>query len=156
MKKVCWFLILVLLLGCFAGCHQQPAAGAALTHAQKSEIEDAWKKAHSGKFPGWYNKESGDAGGFVCYGTDNGYTILMKNPNGGFDMLTSNDVAGYTFKMPHPFSMYAYKGGEFHDLNDAYRKGFISQDAIAAAFQAHKEYVCSAYPELATIWDYDK
>ena len=154
MRKIALLLAVILLLGCLAGCHQQPAAGAALTHAQKSEIENAWKESHSGKFPGWYDWEDKTADGFVFLATDNGYHILLLNPKNTNNMEARRNIAGKIFRMPHSFSMYAYKNGEFTNLSAAYGSGYVSDEGIAAAFEVYKEFVCTAFPNLASAYGY--
>ena len=154
MKRVCWLLILVILLGCFAGCHQQPVEGSALSNSQKSEIKNAWKNAHEGDFPGWYDRNGPYTHGLVYLGTDNGYHMLLLSPMNVLDAVSNINIAGKNFKMPHSFSMYAFKNGEFTNLSSAYRKGYVSDEGIANAFERYKEYVCSAYPKIADILGY--
>ena len=155
MKKVCLLLILVLLLGCFAGCQAAPVEGTALTDSQKNEIEAAWRNAHTGDFPGWYDRDSHYTHGLVYCGTDNGYHILLLSPENYLNWEDSKTFAGKTFQMPHSFSMYAFKYGEFTDLYDAYNNGHVSDEGIAQAFEMYMEYFRSAYPQLLSYYGYE-
>ena len=152
MRKICWFLALVLLFGCFVGCQNSQE----LSLSQKNEIEKAWGKASIGGFPGWYDKDKNDPSGVICYGMDNGYVILMVNPIMDYCVLGKERIAGYKFAMPNRFYMYAYKNGEFYDLHSAYYEGYVSKEGIARAFEAHKEYICREFPGIAKIEGYDK
>ena len=155
MKKVCWLLILVLVIGCFVGCQDAPPAQM-LSLQTKKAIENAWDTKTMGPFPGWYDKEGNHPYGLVYYCTISGYTILMRETGTSFGPYSEIRIANYEFKSGDIFHLCAYKNGEFMQLEDAYNKGLISQEDILVIFEAHKAYVCEAFSELAKNWGYDK
>ena len=150
MKKICLFLALILLLGCFAGCQSAKE----LSSSQKNAIADSWnRQTNMGSFPGWYDQENGHPYGLAYYGTANGYSILMYNTGTSMGEHVIS-IEEYDFKLVEIFRLYAYKNGNFTALEDAYKEGRISKTAIASTFKAHKEFVCATNPQMAELWGY--
>lgn len=77
---------------------------------------------------------------FRFYGDENGRHILFVKTTKATIPLTVKQIAGSEFSHQGVFSLYAYIDGEFIDLEQAYKKGLISQEAIAAAAKKHVEY----------------
>ena len=132
MKKVCWFLIVVLLLGCFAGCHQQPEVyGESLTSRQRADIEKAYTKQ--------FNGARIDGGGdWRYYGTENGYAFIFVK--GVLTTYYTIEIGPKLFRSGSSFELFAYKDGTFMKLKDAYEQGLVSLEAIESARIIHREY----------------
>ena len=148
MKKVCWLLILVLLLGCFAGCHQQPVEGAersienedgTLSDWMKEEIVDAWAQKYGGPtyeyYHVWWSTEHPDYTAMMYLGTYNGY--VMYSQDSGATAIMHKSIAGYLFEFSSLLRFKAYKDGEFYDLEDLLEQGLIDEEAIRIAHEHH-------------------
>ena len=138
MKRICWLLIITLLLGCLAACQSAgtQAYGDELTQSQKEEIEKAYLKINRDGML-WYDETN--QAGTKYLGSENGYAFLFVH--GAFCMPWKYEIAGYLFEFSSCFILYAYKGGEFYNLEDVYNDGLISVDGIKAAhvaFTAHR------------------
>ena len=151
MRKVCLFLVVVLLLGSFAGC-QAALEGAkgpiqnedgTLADWMKKEIEDHAKK--EGTTITWY-EDTGS--GFRYYGTENGYVFLFC-PGGG-QMTTTKVIGKYKFTYPIEFGLSAYKNGEFYRVEDLYNEGILSDECIERIHDAHYGKGTTP-PPLATV-----
>jgi hypothetical protein len=77
---------------------------------------------------------------FRFYGDENGRHILFVKTTKATIPLTVKQIAGSEFSHQGVFSLYAYIDGEFIDLEQAYKKSLISQEAIAAAAKKHVDY----------------
>ena len=153
MKKVCWLLILVLLLGCFAGCdtdkeenHTEPTKneeyGEALTQSQKNDIIFAWSPTGDDMaFWGWMDDGTG-LGRY--YGTESGYAIVFIPT--ALPIETNIVIGEYAFSHPSGFALMAYRQGSFTKLNDIYEQGLISDDTIRAAWEKHNEIEEQLFP----------
>ncbi|MBO5324221.1 MAG: hypothetical protein J6A88_09040 [Oscillospiraceae bacterium] len=142
MKKVCLFLVFVLLLGCFAGCHPAPVESTersienedgTLSDWMKEEIEAAYKNLG---FQYSWTEDSPKT--LRYYGTDNGYVIFYQRLS-----LTSVGeivIADKTFISNNRFLLLAYKDGELLQLKDVFEQGLISTEAITNTWNKHQEY----------------
>ena len=151
MKKVCWFLIVVLLLGCFAGCHQEPVEGAehsienedgTLSDWMKEEINESWDRKYGKSldaFPGWWSTERPEYTARMYLGTYNGY--VMFSTNTGAEALMKKAIAGYVFKFSSLLDFHAYKDGEFYDLWDLLEQGLINEEAVRIAHEHHTQII---------------
>ena len=138
MKKVCWFLIIVLLLGCFAGCQQARGpienADGTLSDWMKREIESygrtiSWDIC-------WYEENSWS--GVRYYGTENGYVFLF---NHGISSMAKTRVIGeYSFYCPMDFHLLAYKDNALYNVEDLYKDGILSDECIKKIYSAHCAY----------------
>ena len=149
MKKICWLLILVLLISCLSACQssqlEQPYSDR-LTESQKEEIESAWWQAMGGEWV-WYDEER-DGGRY--YGSENGYIFLFKG-----SVFTAKEhlkIADYDFIFGNLFNIYAYKDGTFHKLQDVYRNGDVTESAIRAVWEAHKNHLLENFPTIYDIY----
>ena len=138
MKKVCWFLIVVLLLGCFAGCQQlNPGAkgpiqneDGTLSDWMKEEIAQRWTDVI------WY--EENPMVGTRYYGTENGYVFLFSY---GIACSEKTLVIGeYRFYCASDFDLFAYKDGKFSYVKDLYADGVLSDACIEKIYNIHNRY----------------
>ena len=151
MRKVCWFLIVVLLLGCFAGCHQEPVEGpersienedGTLSDWMKEEIESAFykKSGPNAYFGEWWDPEDPlDILPTMYYGTYNGYVMFGNDV--GLPMTMEKVIAGYTFSFANQHKFHAYKDGEFYDLEELLEQGLIDEEAIRIAHEHYTQIV---------------
>ena len=139
MKKVCWLLILVLVIGCFVGCQEAPAAqrpieneDGTLADWMKAEIE---KLYHDHAHPTY---TFDDPSIIRYYGTDNGYVLVFERT--GHQSMGEVVVADKCFTASWGFWIRAYKDGQFIRIEEAYEQGLISKAAIDKAWEIHQEY----------------
>lgn len=79
---------------------------------------------------------------YLC--AENGYHIIFIE----YDLVELDDgllpvtqkIAGSRFRHSAHFKLYAYKDGAFVELEEAYNKGLVSKEIIAAAAKINKEY----------------
>ena len=143
MKKVCWLLILVLVIGYFVGCQEAPAAQRPIEN-EDGTLAD-WMKAEIshlqyeqvGYSSGWFD-ETGRMMDIYYYGTEDGYVFLFNYGMG--QMSSSKRIGEHTFSCVMEFALYAYKDGQFSSVEDLYNEGIISDECLAEIFRAH----CSA------------
>lgn len=74
---------------------------------------------------------------YLC--AENGYHIIFIEYDNGLKSTTQK-IAGTRFRHSTYFRLYVYKDGEFIDLEEAYNKGLVSKEIIAAAAKINKEY----------------
>ena len=136
MKKVCWLLIFVLVLGCFAGCQRKPEVyGETLTKRQKAKIEEALYEEH--QFPiNWLDDK--DTGNVRYYGGYNGYAVLYVS-SGAFEMPGLIVIGNRRFESRVLFYLLMYKDGMFIHLKDAYEQGIVGDDVIISVREKHLE-----------------
>ena len=85
----------------------------------------------------WCDLEEVQYYGVRYYGDFNGYTIIFRYYT---SMITSDGlrvIAGYEFRHPEQFQIYAYKDGEFHALEDAYQNGWLTDEQIEEIYNIH-------------------
>lgn len=154
MKKLCWLLILVLVIGCFAGCQQAPKGpieneDGTLADWMKEEIDQAhqkrinvqyeengWSEEYTGTLS-WYEPKNASYGNVLYLGTYGGYVMFV------YEELPMNawyekEIAGFTFAFPTIRELQAYKEGQFYVLEDLYMQGVLNNEAIELA---HNHYV---------------
>ena len=148
MKKVCLFLVVVLLLGCFVGCHHLTEESKGPIQNEDGTLADWMKKEieKNGRDITWY--EDGYSSGFRYYGTENGYVFLFC-PGGG-QMTTTKVIGKYKFTYPIEFGLSAYKNGEFYRVEDLYNEGILSDECIERIRDAHYGKGTAA-PPLDTV-----
>ena len=147
MRKICWLLVITLLLGCLAACQSTTGSDqttgplpienedGTLAQWMKDEIVQAYvNEGGSAKDILWAD-ETPSGAGRRYYGTDNGYVILCGI--GGPECRWTIEIGEYVFKYSCHFWLWAYKDGELFQLKDVYEQGLISDDAIQAAWERH-------------------
>lgn len=149
MKKICLLLIITLLLGFMSAC-QNPAGSNQTTEPLPIENEDGtlaqWMKdeitqayvnnGYSIRDVYWAEDSNNEERTYL--GTENGYVILFSV--GGPDAWWSIQIGEYVFEYSCYFYLKAYKDGEFFLLKDVYEQGLISDAAIKAAWEIHRNY----------------
>ena len=151
MRKVCWFLIVVLLLGCLAGCHQQPPTGSEqspefaevtfpdmiklemIAAKRQIEIQKYGKTGHD--MGPWWTPEHPEQDGYMFYGIYDGYVMYCYDM--GLTSIMDLTLANYTFHYSNIHALCAYKDGEFYNLQDLLNDGLIDEEAIRIA---HEHY----------------
>ena len=141
MIKVCWLLILVLLLGYFVGCQQAPGSkgpieneDGTLADWMKEEIEQHWGKTL------WY--EQNHTYGVRYYGTEDGYVFLFSHANAQW--AVTKIIGEYEFTHSSDFNLFAYKDGTFHKIEDLYKEDVLSKECIKNIYSAHCAYEMAA------------
>ena len=130
MKKKYYIVILLLFCGVLIAIGIK-ANSFKVPKAVKAEMEAAWLEQNGRELP--WNGEDG------YYGTYNGAVVYI---NGGqLTMITKIEVAGEEFSWPNSFVIYAYKDGEFYDLETAYEKGILTKWNIKSIAKRHDEYL---------------
>ena len=131
MKKLSWFLIIVLLLGCFAGCQQARGpienADGTLSDWMKREIESYDRDATWAEDNPW--------GGYYYYGTENGYVFLFRY--GMSSMAWTTVIGEYRFNCPMEFHLLAYKDKQFYKIKDLYNDGILTDACIGEIYRSH-------------------
>ena len=153
MKKICWFLIIVLLIGYFAGCQNtQPPEPSKPTQPQDVPTENPdgtlsdemkeemllWYINRGGRAQDFFWAEDNEGYGKLYCGTENGYVIYCSR--GGMAVPVTIEIGEYKFSHSSEFHLRAYKDGEVFELKDLYEQGLISDDAIKAAWERHNAY----------------
>lgn len=148
MKKICYLLILILLLSCFAGCQNIQAPGpqdtpienpdGTLSDQMKEEMLQ-WYTSIGGKAEDFFWADDHNGVGMRYYGTENGYVLFcpIGEPEGQDRWVT---IAGYTFSGSFDFRLLAYKDGEIFSMPELYAQRIISADAIKAAWIKHNSF----------------
>ncbi|MBE6959985.1 MAG: hypothetical protein E7448_04605 [Ruminococcaceae bacterium] len=143
MRKVCLFLIVVFLLGCFSGCLQLKELingpiendDGTLSDWMKEEILEAYKKQYNIE----YSKDIWEYESHIrYYGTENGYVFLYENT--GMCALGELRVGGRVFNSNYVFVITVYKDGKFMKLEDAFEQGLVTKSTIAKIWEVHQEY----------------
>lgn len=72
--------------------------------------------------------------GVRCYGKFEGgtYAVMIDGPYMYFQVVETEDIAGYRFTFPNSQPMYIYKDGVFYRLAEAYARDIISKEDVAA------------------------
>ena len=138
MKKLCWLLIFVLVLGCFAGCQRAPEASHSIENADgtlsdwmKEEIADALQiEPHN---LCWWNPEKLVNDNIMYLGTYDGYVMFHRQNHR--ESLWTGTIAGYDFAFSTDSGITAYKDGELYDLADLYKQGAIDKEAVRIAYE---------------------
>ena len=160
MKKLSWFLIIVLLLGCFAGCQQAPEEGAersvenadgTLSDWMKEKIAEDYaqycKELHgpdvvTDAFTKWH--DAGYANGTRYYGIHQEYFVFLLPVGinfGAADQSYCVTIGEWRF-IRHSsqwFTLLAYKNGNFYMVEDLYREGIFEEDVMNAILNKHNE-----------------
>ena len=146
MKKLCWLLILVLVIGCFVGCQQAPAAQRSIENEDgtladwmKEERAAAYSRMYEGKLEmrWWWDAETPLNQGLMYYGTYNGYVMYCSES--GMMAYTTKEIAGYTFTYGNIPVFRAYKDGQFFDLEELLEQGLIDEEALRIAHEHYTE-----------------
>lgn len=153
MKKICWLLILVLLLSCFASCQNiqapEPSEPAqtqdtpienpdgTLSDRMKKEMQQ-WYVFGGGWARDFYWADDHNGAGKRYYGTENGYVIYCNR--GALPFVCTIEIGEYEFSHSREFWLLAYKDGEVFELKELYEQGLISDDAIKTAWERHNAF----------------
>ena len=144
MKKLCWLLIFVLVIGCFVGCQQAPAAQRSIENEDGTLAdwmkEEITNTCRSGSELYWWDPQNPLANYVEAYyyGTYNGY--VMYYIDGHYAALKRETIAGYEFVFPSEGTfIMAYKDGEIYELGKLFNEGLIDEEAIRIAHEHYTE-----------------
>ena len=158
-KAISIMMVLILLLGAFAGCGNamysdsettpianvgadpesdpDPDSDSELDNEEKAKLEEDWFKL-KGEPLEWWDFENGQYEGARYYGTFNGYIIFfVEHPSIGATIDADRGVGDFIFYHSGNFQIYAYKSGEFYTLEEAYRNGLLSDNQIEKIYNIH-------------------
>ena len=145
MKKLCWLLILVLLLSCFAGCQATPAASrpienedGTLADWMKEEIANAYQ-IEPRNLHWWDPQNPGKVYNIRYLGSYDGYVMFHKDAP--YDAVWEGTIAGYDFAFPTKAGITVYKDGEFYQLDKMFEQGLIDKEAVRIAYECDAEFV---------------
>ena len=143
MRKTCWLLVFVLLLGCFAGCQSVGLQARSIENADgtlsdwmRKEIEQKIAEQYDGSTVTW--QDSANYGSVRYYGVHDGFVIIYLYV-GGIDTPITKTIGGRTFRSGGPFHLLLYKGGEFVQLEDAYEQNIVDDEVVATIKAKHME-----------------
>lgn len=128
--KTCHLLLVLGLICLFlVGCGN--AGSSELSAEVKAEMDVAWQRQKGEKLQ-W----DGVSG---YYGTYGGVVVYIVSGDDG--AIGKRVVAGEVFSWPSSFVIYAYKDGDFYDLEMAYEKGVLTKKNIESIAERHDEYL---------------
>ena len=93
--------------------------------------------------PTWFNEkaEKLDPTATRYYGIfGGGYIIIFVHEGWDLDFECSFEVAGESFSHSELFSIYAYKGGIFYELSEAYEREYLELAEIMLIADIHAEF----------------
>lgn len=147
MKKLFSIFLILALLLCAVGCHTSEYnsinEGFKIDKALESEIKKAFI-AYKG--PAWDLSE--DELSIDSYGTYNGCTVCYVN--GSFvyaDVIDGEKVGPYIFRYPDSQKMLSYKDGQIKSMAEAYKLGWLNDDAVKQIHEKHKQEYSYVYDE---------
>lgn len=88
--------------------------------------------------PNWYSEDNIN-GYCKIYGSENGYVLFFFTGGMRPAVEVTVDIGGVEFYNPMPFSFYAYKDGEFIEIEKAFEQGLISKETLIKAQAYHKQ-----------------
>lgn len=160
MKKIFAMLCLAALL--FSGCEavaptqntttalpdttpSQTTTGETVLWQQ--EIEAAWYAAHNSELGPWYTTAgTGMGDGVRHYGTYDGYDVIYLPT---FDAaMTQKQIGNAVFENRYTFELYAYREGQFYDLQQAYEEGWLTDVMLQQIAQIHAQFQDVLFPTL--------
>ena len=139
-KIICLLLVLVLVIGCFAGCQQAPKGpieneDGTLADWMKEEIEKHSRTVENYDIT-WYEEDP--MLGTRYYGTENGYVFLFNYAMA--QMVWRKVIGEYTFEAPMEFVLLAYKNNKIYKIEDLYKEGVLSDACIGKIYSVHCAY----------------
>ncbi len=149
MKKLCAVLLCaLLLLPIFAGCAASGdlASLPPLSDEKKEQIRKDYLAYRTLSEDHVTDEEFWKNSWLQYYGSYNGYDVFLdpNNGMGSLAVITEIQIAGQKFTYGHPFSLLAYKDGEFQDLKAVYEAGGITKQQIKQI----AAYYRNAYPHF--------
>lgn len=143
-KLILLLLALVVLFPVLSGCQSstppsQEASYAPLSDAKITEIKKAWEANP----PGNWNQDKHndwDLTSKECYYGTYGDCVVI------FDIAKDSDlcmagtilVADLLIHSPLPANIFVYRSGEFAEIQDAYRDGWLTKEQIQSMQEYHK------------------
>ena len=132
MKKLLAILLILALMLCAVGCQTSKNPGSDMN--LESDIIKAYL-AYLG--PAWNLSE--DELSIDSYGTYNDCTVgYINGPIGYADVISSEKVGPYIFEYGDSQKMLAYKDGQIKSMEEAYKLGWLNDDAVKQIHEKHK------------------
>ena len=88
--------------------------------------------------PNWYSEDN-IYGYCKIYGSENGYYLFFFTGGMRPAVEVTVNIGGVEFYNPMPFNFYAYKDGNFIEIEDAFEQGLISSETLIKAQEYHKQ-----------------
>ena len=115
-----------------------------LTETLKKEVEAAWEAYYAAKdfklcWAGSADFDEHTTGTFEYYGTVEGYDILYFRYAINSTGLYGIEIGEHIFKTGAQFELLAYRNGKLFHLAELYEDGKISEQSIAAIYDAFKK-----------------
>jgi hypothetical protein len=132
MKKLLAILLILALMLCAVGCQTSENPGSDMN--LESDIIKAYL-AYLG--PAWDLSE--DELSIDSYGTYNGCTVgYINGPIGYAAVISGEKVGPYIFEYGDSQKMLAYKDGQIKSMAEAYKLGWLNDDAVKQILEKHK------------------
>ena len=123
-----WILCVILIflsLAALCGCRQ--GTSIPLSGAKEMEIIKAWEEKTGRGL---------SLGGWTYYGTYGDCVVFFQSAHG--QAVTREVIAGQEFVYGVGFTIHVYRKGEFMDLEQAYKKWYISKSQVKEIWEYHK------------------
>lgn len=136
MKKLFIVVLILALIMCIAGCQNS------------ANSESAIKRAFIEQFIPEFERDSitEDMVGIWSYGTYDGCTVGYFGYKDGGGMTLSGEMVGpFIFYYPSTTKMKAYKDGVIKSMPEAYKLGWLDDDAVRQIREIHKQEYASLY-----------
>ena len=132
MKKFLAILMILSIMLCAVGCQTSENPGSDMN--LESDIIKAYL-AYLG--PAWNLSE--DELSIDSYGTYNDCTVgYINGPIGYAAVISSEKVGPYIFEYGDSQKMLAYKDGQIKSMAEAYKLGWLNDDAVKQILEKHK------------------
>lgn len=138
-KYILIICVAVLLIGTLLVCTVQPSQYVP-SLLRRSAIEKAWLEQEDYEMGIWFDEseESKHLGNLCYYGRYQGYDIVFMRTM--LAVISGKKIGNEEFHHSSGFVLYAYKNGEFIELEDAYAQGLISDRSLARIAKKHSKY----------------
>lgn len=129
----------VLLIGTLLVCTVQPSQYVPGL-LRRNAMEKAWLEQEKYEMGIWFDgsEESKHLGNLCYYGRYQGYDVIFMETM--LQVLSGKGIGEEEFHHNTSFVLYAYKNGEFIELEDAYEQGLISDRSLARIAKKHSKY----------------
>lgn len=133
MKKLLAILMILSIMLCAVGCQTSENPGSNVN------LESAIKKAFVAYLgPAWNLSE--DELSIDSYGTYNGCTVCYVNgPIMYAAAIDGEKVGPYIFSYPDSQKLLSYKDGQIKSMAEAYKLGWLNDDAVKQILEKHKQ-----------------
>jgi len=82
----------------------------------------------------------------LCYGVFDGYSVLLQATGAG--SIETKQIGSNRFLYPSSFQLVGYKDGKFHNIENLYQQGKISDESLSKLAQLHKTAIFEKFDWL--------